>query len=55
MFYGENDGLTFTDNNLKGVTMPHNNLIVIMDEVGECFLVRLVVDKGATANILYVN
>lgn len=49
----ENNGLTFTCEDLKGVSLQYHDPIVITIEFEE--LTSLVVDEGATANIFYAN
>lgn len=40
----ENNGLTFVHEDLVGVSLPHNYLVIITAGFGECFVSRFVVD-----------
>lgn len=55
MFFLESMLIAFIDKDLKGVALPHNDLVVIKAKVGESIVTRLLVDGGATVNVLYAD
>lgn len=43
----ENEPIVFTDEDLKGVAIPHNDPVVITAKIGKSIVARLLVDGGA--------
>lgn len=47
--------ITFTDDNLKGVQVPHNDTLVVTLRIGEYDIERILVDQGSCTEILYYD
>ncbi|KAH7862454.1 hypothetical protein Vadar_005027 [Vaccinium darrowii] len=47
--------ITFTDDDLDGVTVPHNDALVITLRIGEYDVEKILVDQGASTEIMYYN
>lgn len=55
MFSLECELIVFTHKDLKGVSLPHNDPVVITIEIGKIIVARLLVDDGAVMNVLYAD
>lgn len=47
--------ITFTDDNLQGIHCPHNDALVIEHEIDHVLVQRVLIDSGASTNILYLT
>ncbi|CAL5390120.1 unnamed protein product [Camellia sinensis] len=47
--------ISFSDADLEGVDLPHNDSLVISLEVGGHLVDRILVDLGSTVDIMYIN
>ena len=48
-------GLTFTSKDLEGVETPHDDPLVITTLIGNHNIHRILVDFGATSNLIYYS
>lgn len=51
----ENEPIKFNVNDLEGVATPHNDPTVIIGEIGESTVVRLLLDRRAVMNVMYAD
>ncbi|KAH7847010.1 hypothetical protein Vadar_020735 [Vaccinium darrowii] len=47
--------ITFTDDDLEGVSVPHNDALVITLRIGEYDVEKILVDQGASTEIMYYD
>ncbi|XP_059310280.1 uncharacterized protein LOC132061492 [Lycium ferocissimum] len=50
--FPEDEALTFSDEDAAGVTLPHNDALVITILIGNCQVKQVMVDPGSLENIL---
>lgn len=55
--YGQHtiNGVSFSDANLKGINMLHQDTLVIKLQVGNFEVKRILVDPGASASIIFLS
>ncbi|KAH7839560.1 hypothetical protein Vadar_005740 [Vaccinium darrowii] len=47
--------ITFTDDDLDGVSVPHNDALVITLRIGDYDVEKILVDQGASTEIMYYH
>lgn len=52
---GEGDGVSFSDEDLKGLEVPHNDPLVVSMTVANTKLDKIFVTSGFKLNLLYIS